>query len=713
MKANWTKRTLSFKLPAGTSRGVMKIRNVWYITLSENGITGIGECAPLPGLSLDLIDPTLILPYDRGENKKKPSKQLNSPFNRGNTRGSEKRSHFVQSIFESKLDAVCTNPELFINDLSSLKDFPSIRFGLEMAILDLRNGGGQNYFGSFEPLNINGLIWMGDPDFMINQLEQKLDEGWQCIKIKIGAIDFDKELEILQSIRSRFSRNELELRVDANGAFTEKDVRDKLKRLAEFDLHSIEQPIQSGQWNLLAKLCESSPVPIALDEELIPLIEESKRIEMLDKVKPQYLVLKPSLLGGFSESEKWIQLANERNIGWWITSALESNIGLNALFQWTAKMKSKGYQGLGTGQLFTNNIPSPLKVKNGTLDSDDSPICEDINQFISEWYSSSDKIVLQTSGSTGKPKSISVKKEWMQNSAQLTEKTFGLKEGDTALLCMPMKYVAGKMMVVRALELGLDLKVVEPSSSPLKDIDGQIDFVAMVPLQLENSLNDLDKVKTLIVGGGQVSQQLIEELQKISTQIFETYGMTETLTHVAIKPLNGPNRSDVFHALDGIQFGLDDRGCLVIHVPSILSLRANPPAGGEAWQSHLNTLNKEITSLQPPRNDNSNSNATITSNDIVELIDDISFRWLGRYDNVINSGGVKIIPEGVESKLASAISNRRFFIAGLPDESLGEKVVLIIEGDEIALSFDLLEKHERPKEIYFIRNFVETGSGKI
>ncbi|MBT5996731.1 MAG: AMP-binding protein, partial [Candidatus Marinimicrobia bacterium] len=662
---------------------------------------------------MDLIDPTLILPYDRGENKKKPSKQLNSPFNRGNTRGSEKRSHLVQSIFESKLDAVCTNPELFINDLSSLKDFPSIRFGLEMAILDLRNGGGQNYFGSFEPLNINGLIWMGDPDFMINQLEQKLDEGWQCIKIKIGAIDFDKELEILQSIRSRFSRNELELRVDANGAFTEKDVRDKLKRLAEFDLHSIEQPIQSGQWNLLAKLCESSPVPIALDEELIPLIEESKRIEMLDKVKPQYLVLKPSLLGGFSESEKWIQLANERNIGWWITSALESNIGLNALFQWTAKMKSKGYQGLGTGQLFTNNIPSPLKVKNGTLDSDDSPICEDINQFISEWYSSSDKIVLQTSGSTGKPKSISVKKEWMQNSAQLTEKTFGLKEGDTALLCMPMKYVAGKMMVVRALELGLDLKVVEPSSSPLKDIDGQIDFVAMVPLQLENSLNDLDKVKTLIVGGGQVSQQLIEELQKISTQIFETYGMTETLTHVAIKPLNGPNRSDVFHALDGIQFGLDDRGCLVIHVPSILSLRANPPAGGEAWQSHLNTLNKEITSLQPPRNDNSNSNATITSNDIVELIDDISFRWLGRYDNVINSGGVKIIPEGVESKLASAISNRRFFIAGLPDESLGEKVVLIIEGDEIALSFDLLEKHERPKEIYFIRNFVETGSGKI
>ena len=526
MKAGWTKRTLNFKQPAGTSRGVMKTRDLWYITITENGKTGIGECAPLPGLSLDNIDQ-----------------------------------------IESKLGEVCKDPNSHIKDLSILKGFPSIRFGLEMAELDLRNGGSQNYFGSFESIKINGLIWMGDPDFMMSQLKQKLEESWKCIKIKIGALDFEKELEILQSIRSQFGKDNLELRVDANGAFTVSDTNEKLNRLAEFDLHSIEQPIQTGQWDLLTELCQYSPIPIALDEELIPLVNEEDRIRMLDRVKPQYLVLKPSLLGGFSESDKWIELAKERNICWWITSALESNIGLNAIAQWTAKMKPCGFQGLGTGQLFTNNIPSPLKVKSGILSKSNSQIWDDVNQFISDWYSPKDEMMLQTSGSTGKPKSISVKKGWMKNSAQLTGKTFGLKEGDTALLCMPMKYVAGKMMVVRALKLGLDLKVVEPFSKPLKNIDEPIDFAAMVPMQLEKSLDQIEKMKTLLVGGGKVNPKLVEKIQGISTQVNETYGMTETLTHVAIKPLNGPNKSDVFQALDGIQFEMDDRSCLVIFAP--------------------------------------------------------------------------------------------------------------------------------------------------
>ncbi|MBT7945908.1 MAG: o-succinylbenzoate synthase, partial [Candidatus Marinimicrobia bacterium] len=198
MKVNWSKRTLNFKLPVGTSRGVMKTRDVWFISLSQGGKIGIGECAPLLGLSLD---------------------------------------NFNQ--IEKKLDEMCKNPNLFINDLSQLSDFPSIRFGLEMAYLDLRNGGGQKYFDDFKSININGLIWMGDPDFMTNQLEQKLSEGWHCIKLKIGALDFEKELEILQSIRSRFNRNELELRVDANGAFNKNDVKEKLEQLSKFDLHSI------------------------------------------------------------------------------------------------------------------------------------------------------------------------------------------------------------------------------------------------------------------------------------------------------------------------------------------------------------------------------------------------------------------------------------------------------------------------------------------
>ena len=582
--------------------------------------------------------------------------------------------HFDQ--IESKLDKICDNPNLFLNDLSQLTNFPSIRFGLEMADLDLKNGGGQNYFGSFESIKINGLIWMGEPDFMMRQVEKKLDEGWSCIKMKIGALDFEKELEILRSIRSRYNGNELELRMDANGAFTETNVREKLDRLAEFDLHSIEQPIQVGQWNLLAELCESSPVPIALDEELIPLVDDEKRIEMLDKVKPQYLVFKPSLLGGFFESEKWIQLAKKRNICWWITSTLESNIGLNAIAQWTSKMQHEGFQGLGTGQLFTNNIPSQLCVNLGRLSTDRSKIWNDVNQFIADWYSSSNEMVLQTSGSTGAQKSISVKKEWMQNSAQLTGKTFELKKGDSALLCMPMKYIAGKMMVVRALELGLDLKVVEPCSNPLKNIDEPIDFAAMVPLQLENSLNHLKKVKTLIVGGSQVNSQLVEKLQFISTEVFETYGMTETLTHVATKPLNGPDKLDVFQALDSVHFDKDDRGCLVIHAPMV---NPNP----------------------------------IVSNDLVELRNKTSFCWLGRFDNVINSGGIKIIPEVVEAKLSSLVRIRRYFIAGIPDELLGEKAVLVVEGDEIEISLDVLEKYERPKEIYFISKFVEIESGKV
>ena len=635
MNTTWIKRSLTFKQPAGTSRGVMKNRDVWYITLTENGITGIGECAPLPKLSLD---------------------------------------HFDQ--IESKLDEICNNPNSFLNDLSQLTNFPSIRFGLEMANLDLKNGGGQNYYGSFDSIKINGLIWMGDPAFMMRQVEEKLVEGWKCIKLKIGALDFDSEMDILRSIRSRFIRDELELRVDANGAFTEKDVNGKLERLAEFDLHSIEQPIQPGQWDLLGELCNSSPIPIALDEELIPLVEENERIKMLDKANPQYLVLKPNLLGGFTESEKWIELARERNIDWWITSALESNIGLNAISQWTAKMKPSGFQGLGTGQLFTNNIPSPLKVKSGDLSIDKSSIWFDVNQFIEDWFSSPDEMTFQTSGSTGKSKSISVKKEWMRNSARLTGKTFGLAQGDSALLCMPMKYIAGKMMVVRALELGLNLKVVEPSSNPLKDLESPIDFAAMVSLQLEKSLNDWHKVKKLIVGGGRINPQLVEKLQSVSTQVFETYGMTETLTHVAIKPLNGSNKSDCFHALDGVHFEKDERDCLVIHA----------------------------TDLNPE---------PIVTNDLVELLDEKSFRWLGRHNNVINSGGIKIIPEVVEAKLSSTISDRRYFIAGLPDESFGEKVVLVVEGERIDITMESLDKYEKPKEIYFIPKFVETESGKV
>jgi O-succinylbenzoic acid--CoA ligase len=315
-------------------------------------------------------------------------------------------------------------------------------------------------------------------------------------------------------------------------------------------------------------------------------------------------------------------------------------------------------------------------MESGKLWMDDKSIWTEVNQFVSEWMSPAETIELQTSGSTGKPKEIVVQKEWMSNSTQLTGKTFGLKIGDTALLCLPMKYIAGKMMVVRALELGLELKVVEPSSSPLKEIDEPIDFAAMVPLQLEKSINELHKVKTLLIGGGKVHHSVLEKCQSVSTEIYETYGMTESLTHVAIKRLNGPNKSDVFTALEGISFEKDKRGCLVIHAPFL-----NP---------------------QP-----------VVTNDLVDLVDEKSFCWLGRIDHIINTGGVKIIPELVEEKLAAILSGRRYFITGLPDESLGEKVVLVIEGEKMKISFNRLDSYEKPKQIIYCQNFKMTQSGKI
>jgi len=584
----------------------MKTRDVWYLF---NG-TVAGECAPLPGLSLDNMD-----------------------------------------MIEAKLDEVCKSPD------TDLKEFPAIRFALEML---------QQKKCAISPIPINGLIWMGDPDFMTTQVEKKTQDGWQCIKMKIGAVDFEQELKILKSIAGN-----LELRVDANGAFGESDVREKLDKLAVLNLHSIEQPIGTGQWELLAELCRTSPVPIALDEELIPLVDESQRIAMLDKVKPQYLVLKPSLLGGFAESEKWIALAKERGIGWWVTSALESNIGLEAIAKWVSKLQPDGYQGLGTGQLFNNNIPSALQVENGMLSKNDAPIWDDVNSFVAQWLSPEPTVELQTSGSTGTPKTIKVQKEWMRNSAKLTGETFGLDAGSSALLCMPMQFVAAKMMVVRAMELGLELKVEEPASS----VDTGADFVAMVPLQLENSFAHLDKFKTVLVGGGQVSSALVEKLQSVATEVFETYGMTETLTHVAIKRLNGSNKTDCFTALDGVKFEVDKRDCLVIHAPEL-----NP---------------------EP-----------VVTNDIVELLKDTEFKWLGRYDNVINSGGVKIYPEVVEAKLASQLQGFRYFITGILDELLGQKVVLLVEG-QVEVKFDLLEKYERPKEVIFVEKFIETETGKI
>jgi o-succinylbenzoate synthase len=332
MKATFKKYNLQFKRPSGTSRGVLTQKETWFIILEHNGKQGIGECNMFKGLSIDDI----------------PN-------------------------YEDMLAWTCENINLGLDMLlRELVELPSIQFGLEMAFRSLESQSILNLFPSKftageEAIPINGLVWMGDKAFMKEQIKQKITEGFHCIKMKIGAIDFQTEVELLKSVRKEFSINNIELRVDANGAFTPNQALEKLKILSELAIHSIEQPIKQGQWNEMAELCGQTPLPIALDEELIGVFTVTDKEKLLQTINPQYIILKPSLVGGFKGSSEWISLAEKQNIGWWITSALESNIGLNAIAQWTYTLNNKMPQGLGTGSLFTNNIDSPLQVKNGTL----------------------------------------------------------------------------------------------------------------------------------------------------------------------------------------------------------------------------------------------------------------------------------------------------------------------------------------------------------
>lgn len=332
MKAEYKKHILEFKRPSGTSRGVMTEKETWLLKIEENGKIGIGECGILRSLSFD----------DRPN-------------------------------YEEKLKWVVENIALGKDALwEALRDWPSIQFGVEQAFLSLQSDDPFILFPSpftegKESIAINGLIWMGEPSFMKEQIDEKLAAGFKCVKLKIGAIDFDKELALLRYIRSHFSAEEIELRVDANGGFEKSNALSKLNQLFDFELHSIEQPIKQNQHDSMSGLCLKTPLPIALDEELIGVTSLEEKLEVLDKIKPQYIILKPSLVGGIKGSMEWIKLAEERNIGWWITSALESNVGLNAIAQWTFTLNSSLPQGLGTGALYTNNFESPLEVNNGAL----------------------------------------------------------------------------------------------------------------------------------------------------------------------------------------------------------------------------------------------------------------------------------------------------------------------------------------------------------
>lgn len=333
LTASYTPYILQFTRPVLTSRGSMSEKHGFFIRISDGKNTGVGECSFIEGLSRDDLP-------QMGE----------------------------------KIEQVCVNINRWEAEREGLYlRFPSLLFAIETALLDLQNGGKQLFFESDftkgkRSIPINGLVWMGDKDFMFSQIKSKMADGFRCIKIKIAAIDFEEECRLIAFIREHFSASEMEIRLDANGGFSEKDVFQKLERLAKFGIHSIEQPVKQKQWELMQRICAEKIMDIALDEELIHTIHLEEKNELLDFVQPQYIILKPSLIGGLAKSDEWISLAEKRNIGWWATSALESNIGLNAIAQWVAaKPNVMTVQGLGTGGLYVNNIESPLKVANGQL----------------------------------------------------------------------------------------------------------------------------------------------------------------------------------------------------------------------------------------------------------------------------------------------------------------------------------------------------------
>ncbi len=317
--------TLKFRQPAGTSRGVYTERRIWLVKFEDTltGRVGVGECAPLPNLSCDDL----------------PN-------------------------YEAVLNSLCDKvAHLGRTDFEDLRPYPSMTFGIETALLHAQRGTYRlfdtPYSRGEEQIPINGLIWMGTLDEMRKRVEEKIREGSRCIKIKIGAINWDDELSLIKSIRERYTEKEIEIRVDANGAFKTNEAIEKLERLAKYNLHSIEQPIEKGNWNEMARLCRTSPLPIALDEELIGINQPQEKAQLLDAIRPQYIVIKPSLHGGMQGSREWIELARERKIGSWLTSALESNVGLNAIANLAADIYGPNItfpQGLGTGKLFVENI---------------------------------------------------------------------------------------------------------------------------------------------------------------------------------------------------------------------------------------------------------------------------------------------------------------------------------------------------------------------
>ena len=657
-------RTLQFKQPAGTSRGVYRTRQVWYIVVTSTDpqihFTGLGECAPLYDLSCD---------YDEH--------------------------------YEETLRQICAEVESTQElDAERWRNYPSILFGLQTAF---RSAAGSLQHGDFlklypsaftqgqQGIPINGLVWMGTFEEMCARMEEKLEKGFRCVKLKIGAIDFEREMALIRQLRSRYSKETVELRVDANGGFTPEDAPWKLEELARYDIHSIEQPIRQGQWEAMHHLCATTPLPIALDEELIGVNDPRQKMELLDTIQPQYIILKPSLHGALTGAAEWINLAKERQIGYWVTSALESNVGLNAIAQWCAAIQPEATmpQGLGTGQLFVQNFDAaPLHIEGDCLwygHPQQRSFENDIEKFKERWLDPSPTMTVQTSGSTGVPKQMEVGKVNMWASAEATIQALGLQAGNTALLAMPLRYIAGQMVVVRSFAAPLTLIPVAPTSHPYAHLHEAPDFAALTPMQVYESLKVpherslLRRTLCLIIGGGAISPELEQCLRTFPHAVWSTYGMTETLSHIALRRLNGPDASTAYTPLPGVEVSLTTEGKLQIYAPEINAER-------------------------------------LTTNDLAELLPDGTFRILGRCDNIICSGGIKLQIEKIETKLLALETPCQ--ITAVPDERLGETVTLLYTDRTWTTERleqrcrELLDHYEVPRHYFWVEQLPLTDTNK-
>jgi o-succinylbenzoate synthase len=353
MKISFEHKVFHFKNPSGTSRGVLTEKQAWFLHLEANEKKGLGECSIIPGLSPDF-----------------ESKEQYEGILEKLCKTVEKINWGEFSSFKEidLLEKVKLKTDLY----NQFQSFPSILFGFEMALLNWQSGNLQLFFDNEfsrgkAKIPVNGLIWMGETEFMQKQMHEKVEQGFNCIKMKVGAIDFQKEIELLSELRSQHSPENMTLRVDANGAFDANNVRERLKALAELKIHSIEQPIKPGQIDFMRTLCAENILPIALDEELIGINTTEEKRKLLKTIQPQYIILKPSLHGGILSCKEWIAIAEELKIGWWMTSALESNVGLNCIAQFTAQYPIDKHHGLGTGSLYTDNVESNLRVENGFI----------------------------------------------------------------------------------------------------------------------------------------------------------------------------------------------------------------------------------------------------------------------------------------------------------------------------------------------------------